>query len=315
MADCWYVTFHGGDGAAAWNNIHRFTRDGKHLGSGLDKSTLPPAVRLRELRGFQFGPDGDLYVANAYKDRSQILRFHGAPAAHGKHAFAGIFAERQAENSGLAHPFAVEFGPDRNLYVPSQDTNVVGRYFGPGSAAPGQPMPLPAALAALPADTLHPGTFVPSARHAPTGLREVRHAIFGPDRFLYVADRSANQIKRYDGVTGALDRVYAARHLSTPIHLLWLAADGSVLIGSRDRNAVLKLDPASGEVDVFIAGHGSGLDAPGGLALGGDGDLYVASRSGRAVLRYDAATGAPRHRPLLERLPDRPEFLQLVSPR
>ena len=39
----------------------------------------------------------------------------------------------------------VTFGPEGNLYVPSQDTNIVGRYFGPNApdGTRGQPMPHP----------------------------------------------------------------------------------------------------------------------------------------------------------------------------
>jgi hypothetical protein len=77
----WYVTFHGGESsskephdqggsresrARTWNNIHVFALDGTPLGKALDSHTLPDDLDLRELRGFAFGPDGDLYVANAY---------------------------------------------------------------------------------------------------------------------------------------------------------------------------------------------------------------------------------------------------------
>src|SRR3954451_18670627 len=130
MAQVWYVTFHGGDEDEAWNNIHVFSLDGKPLGKALATHSLPDDLELRELRGFAFGPDGDLYVANAYKGASQVLRFAGQPGADGKHAFREVYVERHADNPGLHHPFDVTFGPDGHLYVPSQDTNVVGRYFG-----------------------------------------------------------------------------------------------------------------------------------------------------------------------------------------
>ncbi|MBA2520529.1 MAG: hypothetical protein H0V24_12745, partial [Chloroflexia bacterium] len=91
MAGLWYVSFHGGEGRHEWNNIHRFSPAGEHLGGALDRESLPKGLKLREPRGFRFGPDGDLYLANAYKDRSQILRFHGRPDGEGKHAFRGVF--------------------------------------------------------------------------------------------------------------------------------------------------------------------------------------------------------------------------------
>lgn len=314
MNGSWYVSFHGGEQHHDWNNLHRFSPDGKHLGGVLDRASLPEHIKLRELRGFSFGPDGDLYVANAYKNLSQILRFHGQLNAAGKHEFRQVFVERHAANSGLAHPFDVEFGPDGNVFVPSQDTSLVGRYYGPHAAdgQPGEVMPFPAALQPFPDGTFHPGTFVPSHRHVPTGLKEVRHAIFGPEGHLFVADRTANRVQRYDGDSGELIRQYEAKHLETPIHLLWLPEDGSLLVGSRDRHSVLKLDPESGDAVELIAPKAGGLASPAGLALGPDGGLYVASRDARQVLVFDPDTGKPGKQPFLDHLPDLPEFLQFV---
>jgi DNA-binding beta-propeller fold protein YncE len=314
MSGSWYVSFHGGDHHDDWNNLHRFSRTGKHLGGALDRSSLPEHIKLRELRGFRFGPDGDLYVANAYKNLSQILRFSGSLNPAGKHEFRQVFAERHATNPGLAHPFDVEFGPDGNVFVPSQDTSLVGRYYGPHATdgKPGEAMPYPAALQPFPDGTFHPGTFVPSDRHVPTGLKEVRHAIFGPGGHLYVADRTANRVQRYASDTGELIRQYEAKHLETPIHLLWLPDDDSLLVGSRDRHSVLKLDPESGEAVELIPPKSGGLASPAGLALGPDGKLYVASRDARQVLTFDPGTGRPDKEPFLDHLPDLPEFLQFV---
>ena len=79
MTQRWYLTFHGGDDDADWNNIHIYSLAGEPLGKALDTHTLPDGLALRELRGFSFGPDGDLFVANAYKNASQVLRFAGRP--------------------------------------------------------------------------------------------------------------------------------------------------------------------------------------------------------------------------------------------
>ena len=131
MADeRWHITFHGGADAHGRNNMHAYALDGRTLGSVLDDDDLPQRARLRELRGFEIGPDGLLYVANAAKKRSQILRFDGAVDRHGRHRFVDVFTEGRHHNSGLEHPFMVAFGPDGHLYVPSQDTRVVTRYFG-----------------------------------------------------------------------------------------------------------------------------------------------------------------------------------------
>lgn len=315
MTQRWYITFHGGDEPQNWNNIHVFDLDGRPLGKALDAHSLPDGLGLRELRGFAFGPAGDLYVANAYRNASQILRFAGERNADGRHVFREVYVEQHKTNPGLAHPFDVCFGPDGHLYVPSQDTNVVGRYYGPASCdgTPGAPMPHPAALRDGKTDRLLPGTFVPSEKHAPAGVRTVRRAIFGGDGDLYVADRDADCVKRYHGATGALRREYRHANLTTPIHLAFRPSDGALLVGSRDGDAVLAIDPHSGAVTTLVPPRAGGLRAPGGLAFGADGALYVCSRDSKQILRFDAHTGAPEPHPFIDELGDCPEFIVLVA--
>ena len=312
----WYVTFHGGDEKKAWNNIHAFALDGQSLGKVLATHSLPDDLELRELRGFAFGPDGDLYVTNAYKGASQVLRFAGQIGPDGKHAFREIYVERHPDNLGLHHPFDVAFGPDGHLYVPSQDTNVVGRYFGPGTthAEPGAPMPHPEALHGAATKHLLPGTFVPSHEHAPSGVRTVRRSIFGPDGHLYVADRDMDSIKRYDG-RGTLQREYRHDDLTKPVHLLFRLGDGRLLVGSRDRHTILAIDTGTGHVATLVQPGAGGLQMPSGMALGPDQKLYVCSRDSKQILRFDATTGEPEPRPFLDEneLEDFPEFIALVD--
>lgn len=311
----WYISFHGGNVPHTWNNIHVFDLDGTPLGKALDTHTLPRGLELRELRGFAFGPDGDLYVANAYKDASQVLRFAGRPGASGKHHFKEVFVEQHKTNPGLAHPFDVAFGPDQHLYVASQDTNVVGRYFGPvaSDGAPGSPMPHPVALQALDVPDLLPGTFVPSHKYARHGLRTVRRALFGPDGDLYVADRDTNLVKRFHSDSGALHRQYSHDALTKPIHLAFRPTDGALLVGSRDASAILAIDTGSGKASTLVAPGAGGLDAPAGMAFGADGMLYVASREGKQILRFDAHTGRLAPGPFIATFEDCPEFIALVD--
>jgi DNA-binding beta-propeller fold protein YncE len=326
----WYITFHGGESPGrhsqnkehsaeahhdTWNNIHVFGLDGTPLGKALDTHNLPDDLVLRELRGFAFGPDGDLYVANAYKDASQVLRFAGQSGPDGRHRFREVYAERHEANPGLAHPFDVAFGQDSHLYVPSQDTNIVGRYYGPHETEgkPGTPMPHPEALQDADPKHLLPGTFIPSQKHAHRGLHAVRGAIFGPDGDLYVADRDADSIKRYDGSSGAFQREYRHRHLTTPVHLAFRAHDGALLAGSRDEDAVFVIDPDSGVLTTLVESGAGGLRAPAGIAFGPDGSLYVSSRETRQILRFDASTGKPDATPFIDGLGDFPEFIALVE--
>lgn len=311
----WYISFHGGDDDAEWNNIHVFDLEGRPLGKALAAHTLPQGLELRELRGFEFGPDGALYVANAYQHASQVLRFTGTVNAHGQHEFIDIFVDRHQDNLGLAHPFDVTFGPDHNLYVPSQDTNVVGRYYGPAATdgTPGQPMPFPEALENEKARHLLPGTFVPSAEHVPDGVRTVRRTLFGPGGDLFVADRDTNSVKRYETPSGKLRAVYKHHKLDKPVHLFSRLQDGAVLVGSREQNAIFVVDPATASVELLVEPGAGGLNAPAGMAMGPDGKLYVCSRQGKSILRFDPQTGAPDPEPFISALKDYPEFISLVD--
>src|SRR6266853_2014170 len=163
MPSEWYVSFHGGEEKASRNNIHVFSTGGKELRKALNKLSLPEGIKLRELRGFVFGPDDDLYVVNAYFEYSQVLKFKGALNENGQHDFCEVFVKRHAENPGIDHPFNVAFDSAGDLYVSSQNTSLIARYHGPASrkGQPGMPMTLPESLN-LDMD-LPRGTFVPSA--------------------------------------------------------------------------------------------------------------------------------------------------------
>jgi len=64
----WYVSFTGGEEKASLNNIHVYSTDGNKLRKALNKKSLPDGVKLRELRGFVFRPDQNLYVVFLQKD-------------------------------------------------------------------------------------------------------------------------------------------------------------------------------------------------------------------------------------------------------
>ena len=142
----WYISFHGGEEKASLNNIHVYSTEGQKLRKALNKKSLPSGIRLRELRGFVFGPDKNLYVVNAYFEYSEVLKFKGALNKDGQHDFANVFVKRHANfNPGIDHPFNLAFDFNGDLYVSSQNTNLVARYHGPSSKTgqPGTPMPLP----------------------------------------------------------------------------------------------------------------------------------------------------------------------------
>jgi len=312
----WYISFHGGDEKVSLNNIHVYSTNGEKLRKALNKKSLDAGLKLRELRGFMFGPDGNLYVVNAYFEYSEVLKFKGTLNKDGQHDFAEVFVRRHADmNPGINHPFNVAFDSNGDLYVSSQNTSLVSRYHGPAGkqGQPGLPMPFPQSL-----DLdlyLPPGTFIPSAKLASNGVLEVREAIFAPNGDLYVADRAADCVRVYEARTGHFLRNLVSRNdqLDKPIHLL-LSPDGRyLLIGSGGNDSILRHDIRQNSTSVFVTPKSGGLNGPAGMAFGDDDFLYVASRNTKEILRYHTKDGRPSSEPFIKNLADNPEFLMLVG--
>ena len=231
MPNEWYVSFHGGAEKDSLNNIHVYSSDGREVRKALNTKSLAAGVTLRELRGFVFGPDRNLYVVNSYYEYSEVLKFKDALNRDGQHEFVDIFAKRDAaSNPGLSHPFNAAFDSEGDLYVSSQDTSLISRYHGPTSKVgkSGTPMPLPSFI--KDSNAMPPGTFVPSKNLSSNGVRVVREAIFGLDGNLYVADREANCVRKYQAHSGSYlgKLVSQSDGLDNPIHLLF-SPDGRYL--------------------------------------------------------------------------------------
>ena len=128
-------------------------------------------------RGFVFGPDGDIYVADVMYER--VLRFDAVTGvSKGEFVTSGL--------GGLDTPKDLAFGSDQNLYVASANSGEVLRYQGPFAAEPGAFMGV-----------------VASAANG--GLGSPDALTFGPGGDLYISDRSNDSVLRVDGVTGVVD--------------------------------------------------------------------------------------------------------------
>lgn len=233
--------FHGGSGKSDLNNLHVYTDAGEPAAPDKLLAHTDGAPRLQELRGFAFRGK-DLYVVNAYKDYSQLLRYQaGAGSRGGQYVFSEVLASAKTVN-GILHPFDVAFDSTGNIYLSSQDTNVVT-----GLDPQGNPLPIaPFLLNAFPGRQFLAGTQVassvgglpssptpvPPCVPKPQGLDvkcsggkpgKVEHSVrgvvcVGPS--LLVADEPADAVKVYSTATGQLQGQICGNDLTAPVHLL-----------------------------------------------------------------------------------------------
>ena len=304
----WYLSFHGGTERHSRNNIHIYSATGEELGKALNRRSLPNNMELRELRGFGFGPDSNLYVVNAYREASQILRFTGKSNPDGQHDFLDVFvAHHHERNPQLVHPFNFAFCNTGNLHVSNQDTSCVSRYHGPHTEYPGLPMPLPEAIRE--SGQHAPGVFVPSMKHWEDGVGVVRDLLIGPDANLYVADRETDTVIIYEPGTGRRVGVIRSDHLSKPIHLALDPTNHYLLIGNAGDDSVARFEFTTRTCSKLIPSGACNLNGPAGMGFGRDGAFYVASRLSNEVLCFRFENGQALGRAFITGLQDNPEFL------
>lgn len=331
------VTFHGGSGDGAQNNVWALDAGGNVV---TDSFVAPPAsVTLDELRDLQFADDGSLFVVNANKDRNEVLRFAAPPAGGLPWRMVGTAPYSQgltAANPGLAHPYGLALSPDQQtLYASSQDTSVVTRLGGPASAAPppGAPGAIGSAwtpLGNLLAGTLVPGSVEPSVKipvpqpntisQADGGLRAPRGIALSPDGgVLYAADDSgAGGVRRYRADTGeflgyAIDPATANRPIGVTTD-----ASGIVWATSKGADSVQTFDPSTGTAATAItkdqfAAAGVTLDHPAGIAVTGQGPeqvVLIANLKAQQIVCADLSIGTAAV--IADDLPDQPEQVELL---
>jgi len=158
--------------------------------------------------------------------------------------------------TGLGGPFALAFDPMGLLCVLNQTSATITKYQADGTLLGTINLPAP----------LTPNGFA----IAVTGTFWVSSS----DGNMVHLDASGNLLQSYS-VGG------------TPAGVA-LPSDGSVLFADTNDNAVVRLDPSTGNVTTFV----SGLAQPVGLAIDGNGNVYVSNSGSNTVTTYDSTGNA-----------------------
>lgn len=163
---------------------------------------------------------------------------------------------------------------------------------------------------------------------ASTGINEPYQIAFSPTNGdLYVTSSGTNQVRRYNGTTGAFVEAYSAsgvtgitfnaagdffvcdysggtvtRFNSAGVNqgifasglfgspfMMTTAANGDILVGQYNGDEITRLNGSTGAASLFAS---TNVFRPTGLAFGSDGNLYVANQFGNSIDRYNGTTGA-----------------------
>ena len=286
-----YVSFSGEAGSKI-ENVGAFSSDGTRLGL-----VLSDGGPYRELRGLALDTAGRLYVADAFKKGSAVDVFSAAINADGysRNVLGTLITPKSSK--ALLHPYGVAFdGGD--LFVSSQDTNVVSGYAISGKKTPSaKNLPVAAYLEKLHSKGDYYGaTFVASAQPVTVG-KKTPPAV-DPDQggLSAVGFDAPEAAENHSPDCVADDKLPAkqqARH----------SVRGIAFAGKR----LYVADQAKDRVGIY--GHKNGtfhgwidttddasanpnkLDKPVGLALSPtDGRIYIGSPNNEAIFAYDPSS-------------------------
>jgi len=203
------------------------------------------------------------------------------------------------ESPNIAQPTAVE---PLNTSVPSMeppsnaispDAYVIQEYPVPPGTHPHDVAPAPDGSVWYTAQLtgalgkLDPATG--ETRHIPLGPGSSPHGVIvGPDGAPWITDSGLNAIVRVDPQTEEV-KVFPLPAESGYANLNTAAFDGNGILWFTGQNGIYgRLDPASGDMQVFDAPRGPG---PYGITVTPDGMVYYASLAGSYVGRIDSRSG------------------------
>jgi len=129
-----------------------------------------------------------------------------------------------------------------------------------------------------------------AVRQVPLGEGSRPHGVIqGPDGAAWITDGGQNAIVRFDPATEAVT-VWNLPDDAVRANLNTGAFDGDGIHWFTGQSGIYgRLDPQSGEIEVFQAPEGRG---PYGIAATPDGEIYYVSLAGSYLARIDRASGA-----------------------
>jgi len=279
-----YVSFSGEAGSKI-DNVGALAEDGTYLGLVLTGGSY------RELRGLALDARGRLYVANAYKKGSSVEAFSATIGSDGfsREHLATLITPQTSK--AMLHPYGLAFDGD-NLFVSSQDTNVVSGYEISGKKTPAaENLPVAPYLRKLhPKGDYYAATFVASSQPVPIG-KKTPPAVDWKDGGLSLSGFDPATAATDDKPPEAPDEAQPAQKQARH------SVRGVAVAGKR----LYVADQAADRVGIY--GHRNGtfhgwigegvLSAPVGLAVSpSNGRVYIGSPKNESIYAYDPSTAA-----------------------
>jgi DNA-binding beta-propeller fold protein YncE len=289
-----YVSFSGESGEKI-QNVGALSETGEYLGE-----VLNGGGPYDELRGLAVDAGGRLYVANAYKKGSAVDVFSATINGDGwSRDYLGTLITPK-DSKALLHPYGVAFD-GKNLFVSSQDTNVVSSYAISGKKMPkAKTQPVAPYLMKLnKKGGYYDGTFVASADPVTVGKKKPQTppAVDPKDGGLSMEGFDPQTVEQEPHTADASDEALPAKQQARH------SVRGIAFAGKR----LYVADQAKDRVGVY--GHKSGtfhgwidatadtsanpnaMDKPVGIAVNpANGQIYVGSPKNEAIFAYDPST-------------------------